>query len=98
MRPACPHCQLLLDRGSRDIFIGAYLINLIIAEVLFATLVGSIVYATWPAVTWDALQYIAVVAIIVAPLTTYPFTKTLWLAFDLSFSPPTARDRATTTT
>ncbi len=92
MRAACPSCGLLLDRGMRDFFIGAYLINLIVAEVLFAVLVGSVVWATWPATSWDALQYIAIAAIIVAPLTTYPFTKTTWLAFDLAFSPPSEKD------
>ena len=65
MRAACPSCGLLLDRGMRDFFIGAYLINLIVAEVLFAVLVGSVVWATWPATSWDALQYIAIAAIIV---------------------------------
>jgi hypothetical protein len=29
---------------------------------------------------------------IVAPLILFPFTKLLWLAFDLVFRPPTAKD------
>jgi len=92
MLPSCPDCGLLLDRGSRDFFIGAYLINLIVSEVLFAIILGTLVWATWPATSWDAIQYIAVAAIVIAPLTTYPFTKTTWLAFDLIFAPPADKD------
>jgi uncharacterized protein (DUF983 family) len=93
LRAACPRCGLLLDRGTRDFFIGAYLINLIVSEVLFAAILFVFVLRTWPDPPWDLIQYLAVAAIVIAPITTYPFTKSTWLAVNLVFEPPTDKDR-----
>ena len=94
MRDACPGCRLLLDRGERDYFIGAYTLNFIGAElaiVLVAVVVGL---ATWPDVPWDGIQWGLVAFIIPFPVFTYPFSKTVWLAIDLRFRPPTLGDFA----
>ena len=93
LRAACPHCGLLLDRGARDFFVGAYLINLIIAEMVFAIGFSVWMMRSWPNIPWDLVQWVAIVAIIAAPLITYPFTRTTWLAVDLVFQPPTDHDR-----
>jgi uncharacterized protein (DUF983 family) len=93
MQPRCPNCQLKLDRGNPDHFVGAYLVNLIIAEVLFAVILGVWLVAVWPEVPWDGIEKVAVVAMILSPLVTYPFTRTVWLAADLIFDPPKATDR-----
>jgi uncharacterized protein (DUF983 family) len=93
LRIACTRCRLLFDRGERDFFVGAYLINLIIAEMVFAIGFGVWVMRSWPNIPWDTVQWVAVVAIIAAPVITYPFTKTTWLAVDLVFAPPTDHDR-----
>ena len=93
LRAACPHCGLLLDRGARDFFVGAYLINLIIAEMVFAIGFSVWMMRSWPNIPWDTVQWVAIVAIIAAPLITYPFTRTTWLAVDLVFQPPTDHDR-----
>jgi hypothetical protein len=44
---------------------------------------------TWPSPPWRLLQYGGVPLMIVAPFVFYPFSKTLFLAFDLAFRPPT---------
>jgi hypothetical protein len=93
LRAACPSCGLLLDRGQRDYFVGAYLINLIISELLFALGFGIWMLRSWPNIPWDAVQYVAVAAMIIAPLATYPITKSTWLAVDLVFQPPSDQDR-----
>lgn len=93
LRMACPRCGLLLDRGERDYFVGAYLINLIVSELLFAAGFGIWALRSWPNIPWDTVQYVAVAAMIIAPLTTYPITKSTWLAVDLIFQPPSDRDR-----
>lgn len=85
----------MLDRGNRDFFIGAYLINLIVSELLFATILFVFVMRTWPDPPWDLIQWLAVAAIVIAPMATYPFTKSIWLAVDLVFQPPTDKDRGT---
>ncbi|MDH5235710.1 MAG: DUF983 domain-containing protein [Gemmatimonadota bacterium] len=93
LRPRCMRCALRLDRGKPDHFVGAYLVNLILAELLFAGGLGVWLVAVWPAVPWDEIQYVAVAAMLLSPLVTYPFTRTMWLAADLIFDPPKASDR-----
>lgn len=93
MQPRCRTCQLKLDRGAPGHFVGAYLVNLIIAELLFAFGLLLWLVAVWPEVPWDAVQYVAVAAMVIAPLILYPFTRTVWLAADLIFDPPRPSDR-----
>ena len=93
MRPSCGVCGLLFDRGSHDSFIGAYLINLLASELIFAIGLGVWLLNTWPEIPWDTLQWVAILMMIIAPVLTYPFTKSTWLAVDLVFQPPSARDR-----
>jgi uncharacterized protein (DUF983 family) len=92
LRPSCPSCGLRLDRGEADYWLGAMLFNLIAAETLFATGLVTMLVLTWPDPPWAALQYGSVSAMIVAPLILFPFSKLLWLAFDLVFRPPTPAD------
>lgn len=93
LEPRCPSCQLKLDRGNPDHFVGAYLVNLIIAEVLFAVILGTWLVIVWPDVPWNGIEKVAVAAMILSPLITYPFTRTVWLAADLIFDPPKPADR-----
>ena len=82
-------CGLRLDRGEHDYFIGAYLLNLIVAEVLLAVGLLAVLLATWPDPPWDPIQYGGAVLMLLAPLATYPYSELLWLAFDLTFRPLT---------
>jgi uncharacterized protein (DUF983 family) len=93
LQPRCPHCALKTDRGNKDHFVGAYLVNLIIAELLFAFGFGLWLLASWPEVPWGRIEVVAVLAMLISPLVTYPFTRTVWLAADLIFDPPKAADR-----
>lgn len=89
----CPRCALKLDRAHPDHFVGAYLVNLIIAELLFAVGLAMWLLAVWPAVPWGRIELVAVAAMVISPLVTYPFTRTVWLAADLIFDPPKPSDR-----
>ena len=93
LQARCPQCALKLDRGRPDHFVGAYLVNLILAELLFAAILGTWLLAVWPNVPWDALEAVAAGAMVLSPLLTYPFTRTVWLAADLIFDPPKPFDR-----
>ncbi|MHB1298702.1 MAG: DUF983 domain-containing protein, partial [Gemmatimonadaceae bacterium] len=88
----CPTCRLKLDRGTPDHFVGAYLVNLVVAELLFAAIFGVWLLSVWPDVPWDGIEIVAVAAMIVWPLITYPFTRTVWLAADLAMDPPAPSD------
>lgn len=91
---SCPSCGLRLDRGEADFFIGAYTINLIVAEliVFFGGMAALIV--TWPDVPWTVLTWGLVTLMIVGPVALYPWSRQLWLAADLIFQPAEAADFA----
>lgn len=93
LAPRCPRCALKLDRANPDHFVGAYLVNLIVAELLFAVGLGVWLLVVWPDVPWQRIEIVAVLAMLASPLLTYPFTRTVWLAADLIFDPPKLTDR-----
>ena len=49
---------------------------------------------TWPSPPWDVFQIWTVVLMLVSPFAFFPFSKTLFLAFDLLVRPPTDEDFA----
>lgn len=88
-RTHCPSCGLPLERGEDGYQVGSYMFNIIAAELIFAALFLAIVAATWPSPPWLALQLGGVVLMVAAPFAFFPFSKTLFLAFDLLFRPAT---------
>jgi hypothetical protein len=62
--------------------------NIIFAELVFALIFLSVMVATWPSPPWDLLEYGGIALMILAPIVFFPFSKTLFLAFDLLFRPP----------
>lgn len=97
LRPACGHCQRPLERGEQDYFLGGMLFNLVLAELLFATVFVALLVILWPAVPWDGIQVGAPIGMALAPVILYPISKLVWLAVDLAFRPDrpaTPRSRA----
>jgi len=92
MRSRCPKCGLRLERGEQGYQVGSYMFNIIAAELIWAAAFLGILVATWPSPPWDALLYGGVAMMAIAPFLFYPFSKTLFLAFDLIFRPPGADD------
>jgi len=66
--------------------------NMVAAELIFAAIFLAILLWTWPAPPWDALVYGGVGLTVIAPVMFYPFSKTLFLAFDLTFRPAVPED------
>lgn len=93
-RDNCPACGLRLDRGERDFFIGAYTINLIVAEMLVFFGGLAVLGLSWPDVPWDALMYGLAALMVIAPIALYPFSRQLWLATDLILRPSEPDDFA----
>jgi hypothetical protein len=50
---------------------------------------------TWPTPPWNLLEYGGILLMILAPFAFFPFSKTLFLAFDLIFR-PASHDELTT--
>ena len=89
---SCPRCGLRLQRGESDYFIGAYLLNLVAVELLFAGLLAVIVIATYPDTPWAMLQWGGIALMGAGAVLCYPFTKSVWLAADLIFRPVSAEE------
>jgi hypothetical protein len=102
LRAQCRECGFPFERGEEeDYWIGAFLLNFIVTEVIFAALLLGVLVATWPTPPWSPLIWISAIQMIVAPIVFYPFSKALWLAGDLwSFArrPPRTSRRGTTGT
>lgn len=92
MRPRCPRCRLRLERGEQGYQVGSYMFNIVAAELIWAAIFLGILLATWPSPPWDGLLYGGVAMMVILPFLFYPFSKTLFLAFDLVFRPPGPND------
>jgi len=89
LRARCGNCGLALERGERDYFIGSMMFNLVVSELLFAVLFIATLLITWPDVPWDTLEWAAPLAMALAPFVLFPFSKLIWLGFDLLLRPVT---------
>ena len=89
MRPYCPSCGLPLERGEQGYQVGSYMFNIVAAELIFVLVFLGVVVITWPSPPWRLLQYGGIALMMLAPIIFYPFSKTLFLAFDLLFRPAT---------
>lgn len=85
MRERCPRCDFRFEREQGD-FIGAIGMNTIVTFALLLVVVLTSVVLTYP----DDVEIALAVALCTAlafPLFFYPFSKTLWVAINLSMRP-----------
>jgi uncharacterized protein (DUF983 family) len=94
LRDRCPTCGLRMQRGENDYFIGAYLLNLVAVELVFALILGIVFVTTYPDTPWALMQWGGLALMIVGAVLCYPFSKAIWLAADLIFRPLSAEELA----
>ena len=87
MRPRCPQCGFVTERGEQGYQVGSYMFNIVASEMIFAAIFLGVLWYTWPEPPWPILQAVGVAVMILAPFLFFPFSKTLFLAFDLAFRP-----------
>ena len=91
LRVSCGKCGLRLERGEHDSFTGSMFILFTLVG-----LAGYAILAVTMAVTeetpWDLLDYGLPVLAVVLLLVLFPFSKLLWLAFDLMLRPVTQEE------
>jgi uncharacterized protein (DUF983 family) len=92
MQARCPVCRMRLERGEEGYQVGAYMFNIVAAELFFAAIFLTTLAYRWPTPPWDLLLYGGMVMMVVTPVLFYPFSKDLFLAFDLMFRPPASED------
>ena len=85
----CPRCGISLIRGNR---VGAYILNLVVAELLVMAVILGVVVSSWPTPPWDLLGWLAPTLAITSPLLFYPFAKLAFVAIDLAVHPDMHRD------
>jgi uncharacterized protein (DUF983 family) len=83
----CPRCNLVFERGESGYVVGAYMFNIIVAELIFAAVFVGTVLLTWPTPPWTLLTYGGAALMILLPILFYPWSRTLFLAMDLVFRP-----------
>jgi len=88
MKERCPTCGYLFEREP-GFFVGAYLINFAIAEgFLFVLVMGFVFWKDQhPDAGVVAPAVIGVTIGVVMPVLFYPFSRTIWSAFDLLMTP-----------
>jgi len=92
MKEHCPPCGIRTRRGEDGYTLGALWFNLLIAESITMTVFVITLVRTWPDPPWDWLQVVGPLEAIAMPLLVWPFARTLFLAFDLSFRPLEPKD------
>jgi uncharacterized protein (DUF983 family) len=92
--PSCPVCGLGFERGEQGYWLGAYFFNLMAVETVFSVWVVLVLWWTWPEPPWALFQAGSVVLMVVTPFAFFPWSKTLFLAFDLLVRPPDEEDFA----
>jgi uncharacterized protein (DUF983 family) len=89
MCPSCPACGLRFDREPEGgYWVGSNTINLFASETVFAAYFVGMVWFTWPSPPWDLLLWTGVGLMIVFPVLFFPWSKTFFVAVDLTFRPP----------
>jgi uncharacterized protein (DUF983 family) len=88
LREHCPRCGVRFER-EEGYFLGAYALNLIVAEFLGLGLAIALIFKTDLRnlqLVWQ--EAIALALAILFPVALFPFSRTVWIAMDLIFHPP----------
>jgi uncharacterized protein (DUF983 family) len=87
MADRCPSCGYQFER-EEGFFLGAYVMNLATAQILVMLLavIPTILNSNPDASLWPVVIS-GVVGAVVAPSVFYPYSKTLWVAIELTLRP-----------
>jgi uncharacterized protein (DUF983 family) len=85
--PACPTCGFTFER-EEGYWVGAMGANIIVTELVFVAAMIVTFVLTWPDSPIREMIIGGVILTVTFPIFFYPFSKTLWMAFDLAFHPP----------
>lgn len=88
LRDRCPACGIVPARGEHDFFIGAAMVNFVVAELVVVVAFITALLLMLPDPNWDVLLWGTAALAVIAPVVAYPFTMTFWLAVDMTFRPP----------
>ena len=85
---SCPNCGYVFRREG-GYFLGAYALNLVVAEfIAMFVLVALLVWTAWE---WWEIELVVLPLAIGLPILFFPFSRGLWMALDLTFTPKNQR-------
>jgi hypothetical protein len=96
MKERCPGCGYRFER-EEGFFLGAYVINLAIAQgmvILLAVVPLIVRLAGDPDASIVPFIVGGAIGAVVAPMIFYPWSKTIWTAFDLMLRPVSVEEPA----
>ena len=79
----CPTCGYKFT-NEEGYFLGAYALNLLVAEIIGLGAVLVFLLRSDLSLLWQ--EILAITAAVLLPVIFYPWSRTLWMAFDLSTS------------
>ncbi len=88
LRESCPVCGVRFER-EEGFFLGAYALNLVVAELLGLGLAMFLIFKTglrYLDLIWQ--EAIAVFLAVAFPVLLFPNSRTVWIALDLVLHPP----------
>lgn len=91
-RSSCPSCHFRFNRSESGYEVGSLAVN---TSLTLATLVVGIplaIWLSWPDPNYDAITIGTVALALVMPFLIFPWSKTLYLALDVSFRTPAEAD------
>jgi uncharacterized protein (DUF983 family) len=92
----CPRCGYRFER-EEGFFLGSYVINLAITEgllLLLGMVPAIVLLASNPDAPLLPVLITALAAAVLGPVIFYPWSRTIWVAVDLSIRPLEAREPA----
>ena len=92
LRVRCGNCGLRLERGEHDYLSGSILFSYALVTLVFAITLVTVLVSTWPNVPWEILGWGLPLLIAVLVVALFPFSKLIWLAFDLMLRPVTPEE------
>lgn len=93
MCPSCPNCGLRFDREPEGgYWVGSNTVNLFATEGVFALFFIGTIALTWPSPPWELLMWGGMSLMVLFPVFFFPWSKTLFIAVDLTFRPPEPSD------
>ena len=82
----CPRCDYEFER-EEGFFLGAYVVNIGFSQLVAVGFIAVSIIATLPDPPVGQLIVIGLVVVVAAPFLYYPFSKTVWTAFDMIMHP-----------
>ncbi len=86
LKKHCDVCGVKFER-EEGYWVGSMIINTTLTFTTFILIFGGSILATWPDVPWGMVLVVTLAANVAIPILFYPLSKTLWMAFDLTWHP-----------